>query len=173
MFNDRRNINFVQVHCMHYCGYWVLLRIYFSFRNMVLALKEISIRGDFRTTVEYLIKLLEHEFFSNNKIDTGWLDFLISKQDQVIDLRLSGYILPIIASLWISKCNKEIAPRRVERMKSHHISSLVPLTQNSEVPLFAKAKTTILFKFPLGWCRVYVNLTFAMSCSLHDLHVQR
>lgn len=59
---------------------------------MVLALKEISIRGDFRTTVEYLIKLLEHEFFSNNKIDTGWLDFLISKQDQVIDLRRSGYI---------------------------------------------------------------------------------
>ena len=57
---------------------------------MVLALKEISIRGDFRTTVEYLIKLLEHEFFSNNKIDTGWLDFLISKQDQVIDLKLSG-----------------------------------------------------------------------------------
>lgn len=59
---------------------------------MVLALKEISIRGDFRTTVEYLIKLLEHEFFSNNKIDTGWLDFLISKQDQVIDVKLSGYI---------------------------------------------------------------------------------
>lgn len=52
-------------------------------RNMVLALKEISIRGDFRTTVEYLIKLLEHDYFSNNKIDTGWLDWLISKQDQV------------------------------------------------------------------------------------------
>lgn len=51
-------------------------------RNMVLALKEISIRGDFRTTVEYLIKLLEHDYFSSNIIDTGWLDFLISKQDQ-------------------------------------------------------------------------------------------
>ena len=61
----------------------------------------------------------------------------------------------------------------MERMKSHHISRFAPLTQNSEVPLFAKAKTTILFKFPLWWCRVYVNLTFAMSCSLHDLHVQR
>ena len=57
-------------------------------RNMVLALKEISIRGDFRTTVEYLIQLLEHEFFSNNKIDTGWLDFLISKQVQVSDILL-------------------------------------------------------------------------------------
>ncbi|KAJ7391694.1 hypothetical protein OS493_017391 [Desmophyllum pertusum] len=51
-------------------------------RNMVLALKEISIRGDFRTTVEYLIQLLEHEYFSKNIIDTGWLDFLISKQVQ-------------------------------------------------------------------------------------------
>lgn len=51
-------------------------------RNMVLALKEISIRGDFRTTVEYLIQLLEHEYFSTNIIDTGWLDYLIAKQVQ-------------------------------------------------------------------------------------------
>ncbi|XP_020604828.1 acetyl-CoA carboxylase-like isoform X1 [Orbicella faveolata] len=51
-------------------------------RNMVLALKEISIRGDFRTTVEYLVQLLEHEYFSKNIIDTGWLDYLISKQVQ-------------------------------------------------------------------------------------------
>ena len=160
-----RNINFVQVHCLHYCCYWVLLRIYFSFRNMVLALKEISIRGDFRTTVEYLIKLLEHEFFSSNKIDTGWLDFLISKQDQVIDLKLSGCIY------FTHYCTG-----RVKRMylKSHHILSLVPLPQNSQVPLFTKAKTTILFfKFPLGWCQLHVDLTFAMSFSLHNLHVQR
>ena len=30
-----------------------------SRKHMVVALKELSIRGDFRTTVEYLIKLLE------------------------------------------------------------------------------------------------------------------
>ena len=30
-----------------------------SRKHMVIALKELSIRGDFRTTVEYLIKLLE------------------------------------------------------------------------------------------------------------------
>ncbi|XP_053558098.1 acetyl-CoA carboxylase 2 isoform X2 [Bombina bombina] len=46
--------------------------------NMVVALKELSIRGDFRTTVEYLIKLLETESFQNNEIDTGWLDHLIA-----------------------------------------------------------------------------------------------
>ncbi|XP_061154933.1 acetyl-CoA carboxylase 1 isoform X2 [Syngnathus typhle] len=50
--------------------------------NMVVALKELSIRGDFRTTVEYLIKLLETETFQRNTIDTGWLDRLISEKMQ-------------------------------------------------------------------------------------------
>lgn len=51
--------------------------------NMVVALKELSIRGDFRTTVEYLIKLLETESFQLNRIDTGWLDRLIAEKVQV------------------------------------------------------------------------------------------
>uniref|UniRef100_A0A8C8WTC3 Acetyl-CoA carboxylase 1 n=1 Tax=Panthera leo TaxID=9689 RepID=A0A8C8WTC3_PANLE len=50
--------------------------------NMVVALKELSIRGDFRTTVEYLINLLETERFQNNDIDTGWLDHLIAEKVQ-------------------------------------------------------------------------------------------
>lgn len=47
---------------------------------MVIALKELSIRGDFRTTVEYLTKLLETDEFQNNKITTGWLDRLIAEK---------------------------------------------------------------------------------------------
>lgn len=58
-------------------------------RNMVVAMKELSIRGDFRTTVEYLIKLLETESFRNNDIDTGWLDHLIAEKVQVGDWRSS------------------------------------------------------------------------------------
>ncbi|XP_062445705.1 acetyl-CoA carboxylase 2 [Rhea pennata] len=50
--------------------------------NMVVALKELSIRGDFRTTVEYLIKVLETESFQNNEIDTSWLDHLIAEKVQ-------------------------------------------------------------------------------------------
>lgn len=57
-------------------------------RNMVVALKELSIRGDFRTTVEYLIKLLETESFQHNSIDTGWLDRLISEKMQVCETTL-------------------------------------------------------------------------------------
>lgn len=50
---------------------------------MVIALKELSIRGDFRTTVEYLIRLLEDDAFKRNKIDTGWLDSLIAEKVKV------------------------------------------------------------------------------------------
>lgn len=51
-----------------------------SRKHMVVALKELSIRGDFKTTVEYLIKLLETSDFEDNTITTGWLDELISKK---------------------------------------------------------------------------------------------
>ncbi|KAG7295683.1 hypothetical protein JYU34_021966 [Plutella xylostella] len=50
--------------------------------NLVIALKELSIRGDFRTTVEYLITLLETPSFQNNDIDTSWLDALIAERVQ-------------------------------------------------------------------------------------------
>jgi len=46
-------------------------------RNMVLALKELSIRGDISTTVDYISKLIEFDDFVENNIDTGWLDRLI------------------------------------------------------------------------------------------------
>ncbi|KAJ3082689.1 acetyl-coenzyme-A carboxylase [Rhizoclosmatium hyalinum] len=49
-------------------------------RNLIIALKELSIRGDFRTTVEFLVKLLEAEMYQNNTITTGWLDELIAKK---------------------------------------------------------------------------------------------
>lgn len=51
-----------------------------SRKHMVVALKELSIRGDFRTTIEYLIKLLETPAFEDNTITTGWLDQLITNK---------------------------------------------------------------------------------------------
>ncbi|KAG4305746.1 hypothetical protein PORY_000656 [Pneumocystis oryctolagi] len=51
-----------------------------SRKHMVIALKELSIRGDFSTTVEYLIKLLETQDFEQNSITTEWLDTLILRK---------------------------------------------------------------------------------------------
>eukprot|EP00794_Sanderia_malayensis_P012741 gene12741-14046_t len=52
-------------------------------KNMVLALKELSIRGDFRTTVQYLIQVLESDVFLKNRVDTAWLDNLIAENVKV------------------------------------------------------------------------------------------
>lgn len=50
--------------------------------NMVCALKELTIRGDIRTTVEYLITLMETNAFRENEISTEWLDGLIAKKQK-------------------------------------------------------------------------------------------
>ena len=50
--------------------------------NLGMVLREISIRGDFRTTVEYLSHLIESETFRNSSFSTGWLDFLIASRDR-------------------------------------------------------------------------------------------
>jgi acetyl-CoA carboxylase / biotin carboxylase 1 len=46
---------------------------------MVLALKELSIRGDISTTVDYVSRLIELEDFIDNRIDTAWLDGIIKE----------------------------------------------------------------------------------------------
>jgi hypothetical protein len=81
---------------------------YFS-RNLVVALKELSIRGDFRTTVEYLTKLIETESFQNNSCDTGWLDKLISEKVQVNWHRLWGFCLRRLWTLKIYACEKPLS----------------------------------------------------------------
>ena len=49
-------------------------------KSLVMALKEVSIRGEFRTTVEYLVKLLETEEYVSNEISTAWLDEIIASK---------------------------------------------------------------------------------------------
>ncbi|XP_031392733.1 acetyl-CoA carboxylase 1-like [Punica granatum] len=46
--------------------------------NMVLGLKEIQIRGEIRTNVDYTIDLLHAFEYRENKIHTGWLDSRIA-----------------------------------------------------------------------------------------------
>eukprot|EP00640_Fibrocapsa_japonica_P000554 CAMPEP_0113939200 /NCGR_PEP_ID=MMETSP1339-20121228/5545_1 /TAXON_ID=94617 /ORGANISM="Fibrocapsa japonica" /LENGTH=2332 /DNA_ID=CAMNT_0000942633 /DNA_START=63 /DNA_END=7061 /DNA_ORIENTATION=- /assembly_acc=CAM_ASM_000762 len=52
-------------------------------KNMVLALKELSIRGNIRTTVEYIVKMMHSEQFISNQIDTAWLDGRIARKEEL------------------------------------------------------------------------------------------
>lgn len=49
-------------------------------KSLILALKEIEVRGEIRTTVEYLVQLLETRAFIDNTIDTSWLDGIIKEK---------------------------------------------------------------------------------------------
>ena len=46
-------------------------------RELIVALKNLSIRGDISTIVAYVCFLLETEIFRSNAVTTGWLDGLI------------------------------------------------------------------------------------------------
>eukprot|EP00924_Labyrinthula_sp_SR-Ha-C_P016633 snap_masked-scaffold_6-processed-gene-10.9-mRNA-1 protein AED:0.05 eAED:0.05 QI:0/-1/0/1/-1/1/1/0/2208 len=49
-------------------------------KSLVLALQDLSIRGDIRTTVEYLENLLEDTTYKQNQFDTAWLDGKIKSE---------------------------------------------------------------------------------------------
>jgi len=52
-------------------------------RNLAMALNNLSIRGEIRTTIEYLKDLIEVDDYRNNKFDTTWLDQRIKSNIQV------------------------------------------------------------------------------------------
>eukprot|EP01135_Chromosphaera_perkinsii_P003334 Nk52_evm34s240 gene=Nk52_evmTU34s240 len=76
-------------------------------KNMIVALKEVSIRGDFRTTVEYLVTLLKTGDFRLNAFSTAWLDKLIA--DKVKSERPDSMLSIIACAVHIA--NEEIRER--------------------------------------------------------------
>jgi len=90
-------------------------------RNLVMALKQVSIRGDFRTTLEYLITLLETAAFKKNKIDTSWLDGLIAQK--VKPVRPDTFVAIICGAVHISAAKLE---ERIESFRRALIRGQVP-----------------------------------------------
>eukprot|EP00835_Amoeboradix_gromovi_P003283 NODE_211_length_14581_cov_0.368941.p1 type:complete len:1949 gc:universal NODE_211_length_14581_cov_0.368941:9406-3560(-) len=48
--------------------------------NLIVALRELSIQSEFRTSVAYLVKLMETQAFIQNNYNTEWLDDLLKHQ---------------------------------------------------------------------------------------------
>ncbi|KAI5794170.1 acetyl-CoA carboxylase-like protein [Pyronema domesticum] len=122
-----------------------------SRKHMVVALKELSIRGDFRTTVEYLIKLLETPAFEDNTITTGWLDELISKK------LTSERPDPIVAVVCGAVAKAHIAS---EACVSEYKTSL----EKGQVP----AKDTLKTVFPVDFIYEGTRYKFTATRSSHD-----
>lgn len=104
-------------------------------KSLVMSLKELVIRGDIRTTVEYLILLLERPEFVANTIDTTWLDGLIEKK--TITQRPRTQVAVIGAALH-KTVTKFVAQRNrfMENLKRGQVMSLDANSTDPSAQLF-------------------------------------
>ena len=54
-----------------------------AIRAVVVALKEMRVRGEIRTLVDYVIDMLQEQPFVENQVHTGWLDARIAARVRV------------------------------------------------------------------------------------------
>jgi len=62
-------------------------------KNLVMALKELFIMGEIRTTVEYLGELLETDAFKENTIDTAWLDGILASKGLNVEVETNAAVM--------------------------------------------------------------------------------
>ena len=67
-------------------------------KALILVLKEIDVRGDIRTPVDYLIKLLETKEFAENTIDTSWLDGII--REKAVSVQVEPHTVALAAAVY-------------------------------------------------------------------------
>ena len=104
-----------------------------------MALRELSIRGDFRTTVEYLTHLIETEEFRSSKFSTGWLDYLIANRvsPKEPDTRISA----ICCSLHIAdrQWNTQLLQERFSLDNSKKISNKTrPMARHTQIKILIR-----------------------------------
>jgi acetyl-CoA carboxylase/biotin carboxylase 1 len=85
--------------------------------GMVVALKEVSVRGDIRTPVEFLIQLMESEAIKKNTFHNMWLDSLIAAK---VTTERPDYVIAILCAIALRAYktfvdNQELAAEAVRR----------------------------------------------------------
>ncbi len=81
-------------------------------KALVLALKEMEVRGDIRNSVEYLVKLLETDAFKENTIDTSWLDGLI--REKSVSVEVPPHLLVVAAAVFKASDHVKTATGKVK-----------------------------------------------------------
>ena len=109
-------------------------------KSLIMALKEISIRGDFRTTVQYLVKLLEHPTFEANEFSTSWLDALIKTQAEEDMVGSAEDVVPALCG----------AVARAFSFYEKGNNDFISALQKGKVPLESLLKTEYSIEFILN-----------------------
>ena len=76
-----------------------------AIRSMVVALKEVKIRGEIRTIVDYAVEMIQSPDFVGNEVHTGWLDSRIARH---VKAEKPAWYLAVIAGALL-RCLDEVA----------------------------------------------------------------
>jgi hypothetical protein len=69
-----------------------------------------KVRGEIRTTVDYLVQLLETDAFKTNKIDTAWLDGII--REKSVSTELDPHVTVACAAIYRAFVQATVRPQR-------------------------------------------------------------
>jgi acetyl-CoA carboxylase / biotin carboxylase 1 len=103
-------------------------------RNMIMALKELSIRGDIRTTIEHLPKVLENEDFIHNRVHTTWLEKVM--KDEVRAEKPDTTIVVLLGALF-----------RGFSISTHRTEEYIDLLSRGQLP--SRALHSALIRVPV------------------------
>eukprot|EP00897_Mesotaenium_endlicherianum_P010369 jgi/Mesen1/9360/ME000061S08809 len=103
--------------------------------NMVLTLKELQIRGEIRTNVDYTVDLLQSAEYKDNKIHTGWLDTRIAMR--VVAERPPWHICVLGGALYTA-----------EKIATTRVSEYVGYLEKGQIP--PKHISLVSFEVPLN-----------------------
>jgi len=109
-------------------------------KNLVMALKELFIMGEIRTTVEYLGELLETTAFKENTIDTAWLDGILKNKGLNVEVEANSAVINAAVYRAYKQLNDGIA--NFEESLSKGQLSTLPLRELQSVPAEITYKDT-------------------------------
>ena len=135
-------------------------------KALILALKEIEVRGEIRTTVEYLVQLLETKEFIENTIDTSWLDGIIKEKSVKIDI--APHLVVTSAAVFKAFEHVKAASEELKEslMKGQVSTSAIPGMNSFDVEIAYK-DTKYLFSV-----RRIASDMFRLTLNGNDMDVQ-
>lgn len=126
-------------------------------RAMITALKELEIRGDMRTTVEYVIRMMESDDYRFNRISTQWLDSRIADEKKLKLLESKNRPHPCLVAI----CGAAVQGfRRFENVRTTFMENL-RIGQISPKDDFIRQSKIEL---------IYENVKYVLQCGRSGLN---
>ena len=135
-------------------------------KALILALKEIEVRGEIRTTVEYLVQLLETKEFIENTIDTSWLDGLI--REKAVQIEVDDDLTVVSAAVFRAFQHSKEAAEEVKESFAKGQTSVggIPAINSFDIEVAYKD-----VKYPFHVERI-ANDMFKLTCGSSTVEVQ-